>query len=294
MTGELTAGLGVVAPILWDLWNSRSEITLTLRQSATLVQKEQALEKLAIQYGGKPIDALSKIVFSLENTGRTAITNEDVITPLQLSFSEAEVLEVNVGKSSPTDLGAQLEHDNKEVRIRFPLFNSGDAIEFNVLLSGKNVAYSASARIKNIKRLNVINEDDQVRIKKKPGVGVYFVGVLSLLFIAVFVSLVGEEKRKRRTLKNLASGGPPFQGNETVEAIRDFVGREMTFLTTQRKREVLEALATRSGALKEVDLVQLRKFLEDKALQESPLGGAVVSFVIASAGCWYVFSSLFG
>jgi hypothetical protein len=57
----IIAILGVVIPIIWDRYKTRTSLELQYLASATIVEDSPALSKLQILYNGKPIKAISNI-----------------------------------------------------------------------------------------------------------------------------------------------------------------------------------------------------------------------------------------
>lgn len=73
VTGILVGLLGVVGPIVWEYYKTKSEIKLRVVGTSTIISKPKKLDGLIITYDGEALDQLSKTVFSLINSGRTPI-----------------------------------------------------------------------------------------------------------------------------------------------------------------------------------------------------------------------------
>lgn len=135
----IIAILGVVIPIIWDRYKTRTSLELQYLASATIVEDSPALSKLQILYDGKPIKAISNMTFSLVNVGRKPIIKSDIISPPTLTFPEGvNLLDFQIDQLLPPNL--EIEHDlnkpNRTLSLNFPLLNPEDSVQFSILLKG--------------------------------------------------------------------------------------------------------------------------------------------------------------
>ncbi|MDB2705432.1 hypothetical protein N9Y67_02700 [Pseudomonadota bacterium] len=114
--GLLLASIGIVAPIAWDWWSSSSGLTLTPLQETVLVEKKANVDDLEIIYKGSRVENLSKVVFSLKNTGRLPIVKDDLIEPLNLTFSSGSILNATIESTNPSNLKAAVKTAKFRVR----------------------------------------------------------------------------------------------------------------------------------------------------------------------------------
>jgi len=92
---------------------------------------------MRVQFRDQPIFSLTKVTFSLRNTGAAAVKAQDVVEPIRLKFpAAARLLSALVEKTSPSDLKFSVKAvpDSGEVVLDFPLFNSNDEAVFSVYI----------------------------------------------------------------------------------------------------------------------------------------------------------------
>ncbi len=114
-----TAGVTVaIISVLLSVASRKKELTCTL-------------------FRGQPIYSLSKMTFTLRNTGSAAVRSQDVSEPVHLQFPvSAKLLNVSVEKTSPLKFSffAKSIPETSQVELDFPLLNSGDEGTFSVYL----------------------------------------------------------------------------------------------------------------------------------------------------------------
>ena len=205
--------VGVIAPILWDLYKGRSEIEVQLLSSASLVTKAEDLKDLRILYSGKEISQLTKGTFLIINSGRVAVRDVDVVEKPVVRFSEsAAILEVAIERLEPSNLRISIapEPDHKSVAISFPLLNPGDFAQFSVLIDGPAVDISANARISNIKSLEYVDRRAELAEKQdKLGWVFWVVSFFTSVFALAWLSAARDFNRARRLKRRFSGGTSP-------------------------------------------------------------------------------------
>lgn len=233
--GLLLAALGVIAPIIWDWWSKRSEITVETKQSFTLLQKEKSIQKLEIFYGGKSVDSLAKTVLVLKNSGRTPISKDDVVAPLTLTFQKSEVLEVIVMRQTPSNLNAAITTDGHNVAVTFQLLNPDDEIELSVLTNGENPTFDAHARIKSISKILQTSLENQPRVRWNAGVGPYVAGIFGIIFIFGGIGLLLEIPKKNMAKRLINHPQGPIATATSPDQIRDYVTTSLSFYSPRTR-----------------------------------------------------------
>ncbi len=291
--GLIIAALGVVAPIAWDWWNKRTDLTVEKKQSVTILQKEKSLQKLDILYAGKSIESLTKIRIAVRNAGRTPLTKDDVVSPLTLKFLDGEVLEISDIKENPDHLKVSLSPGNNKIEINFLLLNPGDSIEWSVLTSGSSGAFTADARIKNISSITLVSADAGIQIKASVGFTVYVVGVFSIMFFVVTILLIIDSVKERRIAEVMRSGVVPFSTATSVAELQSYINSSLSFLKGSQRQTLFQLATQFAFPLAPEHVVKLRAEILRIIDKNGSFGGAIISFLVTVAGFWYVASNFF-
>lgn len=291
--GAILAVLGVVAPIGWDWWQSKTDLTLTRMQVTTLVEKRGEIDGLQILYAGKLVDNLSKIVFILENTGRTPIIASDMISPPKIEFSSGKILKAEIEEVMPANVTAELIMDDTSIGITFDLLNPQDTIRFNALVDGQADVYLATARARNLKLLKSTTIEDELIVKRDISWTVYPVAGASFLFIMGSIALLLELPKKNRAVRMIRHGDIVNRNAHKPEAVRTFVLSVIPILTGDRRDKVWNKLPPSGVEISLSEAEEISKGLEKALSEENTVGGLVFCTFIAALGLWYVFTRVF-
>jgi len=294
----IIALLGIVTPIIWDHYKTRTNLELQHLASTTLVEDSPSLSKLQIFYDGKPIKAISKITFSLVNVGRKPIIKADIISPPTISFPEGvTLLDFQVDRLVPPNL--KIHHDldpsNRTLCLNFPLLNPEDLVQFSVLLGGPIPKYQAGARIANLKELIVVDRAGELQ-KKRSGIPwtVYPVGFFTLIFAAVSVSLIGDAKKERKNRRIYIAEKTPLPRFDTKKDYVELVKDILSYTTDKKKGPIINTI---NQAIEEPLSEKDQANIENAILNflkkgDGNLGGAIISLCIMALGLWYVLTKV--
>lgn len=291
--GLLLASIGIVAPIAWDWWSSSSGLTLTPLQDTVLVEKKANVDELEIIYKGSRVENLSKITFSLKNTGRLPIVEDDLIEPPNLTLSSGSILNAAVESTNPSNLKAAVKTVDNTVQLSFRLLNPNDSITFSVLADSLQADYNATARIKNISSLEIGSLDERVSLSKDIGWTVYVVGILSAFFGLIGFVLLAEIPKKKAQLKLIKKRDTPVHAGEPMSTIKNYIASDLNFLSGSQEKAVNQAVPDNAETLSEEQAEELISVIEHQVNKEQPLAGAILAFLVSALGIWYVFSNLF-
>lgn len=292
LLGLILAALGVAAPIVWDWWSTKSELTLTKDQRVNLFEKKTSIDGLSVTYLDHEVENLSKIVFTLENTGRTPIENSDLVSLPTLKITEGKLLSASIDLMTPENLGAALTQTEKTVAISFPLLNPEDSITFSTLISGKNFSYQIESRVKNISAIISLDENDQIRIRSSFGITTYIVGFFVVLFFITFIGLATQTPRRNRAHRAILQNSTPARCGEKLSTVISYIDNELSFLS-KLKRKKLKAIAQKSDShLDEETTEELQEALRSIISSENPGGGAFICLIIVSSGIYYIYSNI--
>src|SRR5579864_5152424 len=152
-----------VVSLLVSLAARRKELTCTLISSTRLVSENLGgiHPDLHVEFGGQPVVSLSKLIFTLRNTGAAAIKGADVIEPVRLQFpASTRILSAAVDRTSPQPFGftATTAPGGNNVELTFSLLNSGDEAEFSIYVLNSEVQKpSFLGRIVDVTQMSFVN-----------------------------------------------------------------------------------------------------------------------------------------
>lgn len=209
LLGLILAAIGIVAPIAWDWYKTKSVIELHHIANVRLVESSTLSKNIRISYNGRPTPVLSRHTFSIINAGRTPILKKDLVQPPTITFPNGvEILEVIEDAKNPKNLIVDYALSTKRdsVSISFPLLNPGDQSQFGVLLSGFTSDYSAHARIVGISKLTIVDSVEELRqVKRELPISVYV--VLFIVMLLTFALAEGIfELIEENTIKAAIAG----------------------------------------------------------------------------------------
>src|SRR5687767_6718618 len=69
MVGVVFAVLGVVAPITWEWYRTRSSLDVRLLGRAEIIKRADGLDSIRVMHGSRTLRNVSKVSFSVANSG---------------------------------------------------------------------------------------------------------------------------------------------------------------------------------------------------------------------------------
>lgn len=239
--GILIPIIAIAAPILWDLYTHNVDLTINVKSSSSVISKDLPIQNLELLYAGKKIDALNRLLIEIENTGKSAITLQDVLSPLELSFVSSEILEAKVIKVSPENLDFVIRQNGSQKLIaNFNLLNPSDKVEIDFLLLGSDARFVAKTRIKNLNQVNIqssLTADETTS-------GAYKAAVILSCLLGVLLLYFGWDELLLKAPKNfklserLRNGNGIFYDEPDVESAVSVFKNEFKDLSERLKKEV--------------------------------------------------------
>ncbi len=296
MVGLLLAIVGVVVPIIWDLFRSSASLELKQTGRTTIIQRNDSFEKLHVEYDGKPIKELASVRFQLANTGSLPIRDSDLVAPPTVHFPNSHpVLDARIESTFPSNLSASITRgsDPTTVSVTFPLLNPGDNVQYVVLIGQTSpMNFTANARIVGLSKLKVVTQPDApLRVERQRSWVVYPVGIFSIfLLLGVLVGLcdIPKERRfKKMVRENL------FQIPEdlTTETATQFVSSNLSWTTASERKGVFAFLDTLpiGQPLANDERDRLARLMQDcSAAATSNVTMVIVVSIISLVGFSYV------
>lgn len=237
--------IGIIAPIIWDQYKTRTGLELQLLAKTVILNKEAALEKLEIRYDNKPIQNISQISFALVNTGKKPILAKDLITPPTLIFQEgAEILDAIIEHGSPKNLEATFTINNQKrtIEIRFPLLNPSDVVKFNVIVGGRMPAFEANARIYDIKDLSILDRTKELdKQPRRRSWTVYTVSVFTTFCLLLLLGGALPDWRARFAIsKYLQENNYEFPKYDEPVDYATFVNKSFPYLSARKQVQLMQ------------------------------------------------------
>jgi hypothetical protein len=223
----LIATVGIVTPMAWDYYKTKSAIELQLLSSVSLIKMGQTIDNLSILYNSKKASNISKLNFVLLNNGRLPIRRQDILKNPQITFDPSnEIYEFRIERVFPPELeiSSTLDSKNNRVEISFPLLNKSDRIEFSVLVSGVNPTFNASTRISGISNLEIVDKTKETGNKNVhiPWT-VIVVGVITLVIMRLSFSGIWTVIVQREQLRLFEQKYITIQSCISVEDTKKFI-----------------------------------------------------------------------
>ena len=265
---------------------------MTYVQETVLVEKKTKISELEVTYKGNKIENLSKVIFRLENTGRLPIVESDLIAKPTIELLDGIILNIAIEETNPANVEPKIETVGNTARLSFKLLNPNDSITFSILTDAMQPNYNATARIKNVSKLDVVSSGEQIIITKDIGWTVYVVGVFSAFFISIGFMLLAEIPKKNKQLKLLKNNDTPIKEGESMRVVRSYINKDLSFLSGKQEKTVKNMLQNDMDILSDDFSKALLSVVEEQVNEEAPLAGAILSLGIAALGLWYIVNSL--
>ena len=178
-------------------------LQVVILANTSLVEVEESIARnIKIFYDNLPIDDLTLIQVSLENSGNQSIREEDYSQPIQLVFPpEAEVIEAAIVDASPENVGLSLQVNKNTVTASNTLLNPDDRVIIRLLVTdlplNNNVQpFRVKARIADVKDISVIDAIEQSTntssVIQKEGIDrtSFLFGCIYGTFAAAFIAIM--------------------------------------------------------------------------------------------------------
>jgi hypothetical protein len=295
--GLILAAIGIVAPIVWDLYKSHTALQIRLISSSRLVGGGPTIDKLQFSYDGRPVAALSKLSFVLANSGRTPIRSGDIVTPPTVTLPDARVLDTHIDNVKPSNLASSTTTNSSghSVAIAFPLLNPSDQIQFSLLVEADRPQVDVSARIAGLTALEFIDQSGvATTTRRKIPATVWIVGVFTafcLLCVFAGIQGVGQESVIKQIVRSdlslLPTGLKPAEYRTLI--LRAF---------PSHKKSDMKAIENHLTSLPPEEAVagdnlnQLRSLLRETFPSDAMIFATGFFAVLSAIGIGYTVSSL--
>jgi hypothetical protein len=197
--GLALASLGIIAPIAWDLYRSRTALEVQLVRSSTIVASAKGIDKLRFIYDSVNVPELSRLDIAIVNAGRTPIVQSQFVSPLILTLRDGRIIDVAVSGTEPPGVAVQysLKYNNTSIQVSTPLLNARDAVYLTLLTTKADPVLAVSGgRITGVRAVVLRDQREPLITRPAPRLtwSFYFVAVMTallILLLAVGIHLAG-------------------------------------------------------------------------------------------------------
>lgn len=295
VAGLILAVLGVVSPIVWDLFRNSSALELRHTTRTTIIRRNENLDKLSVHYDGRPVKELVSLRFSLANTGSKPIREADLVAPPTIRFADSTpILDARIEHTYPSNLAAVMKVAQKPpgVSVTFPLLNPGDNLQFSVLIGDSAATkFEADARIVGVPDMKVVTHaEEPSRAVRHGSWTAYFVGGLGVCLGLIGMIGATDVPKERRLKKLLLQNEFHLPPGLTRDTAIPYVSTQLSWTTRAERSAVLVFLqslpADRVLAPDEIDNTE-RLMRECSAAATPNLVMVIVVWTLAALGLTY-------
>ncbi|WP_324044818.1 hypothetical protein [Aeromonas caviae] len=287
--GLVLAGIGIISPIAWDWWNKHSQLTVETKSIATIASNVQPIKGLELFLNGKKIGVINRVLIEFRNSGRTPVTKDDIVSPININFGDGEILDAKIEKKSPKNIDATLSTGNNLV-VSFSLLNPDEYFEVSVLTTSNSPTVSASARIKNISQIEITSSVNSISIRSEMLVPVIAIGFLGFLLGTAGIMIAREVPKKLHAARALEAGTHFLLSADTHKEARKYLYSDLDFLSDSRRMRVDAAIDTESWPLDSANKDSFCAVVLESVKDENTVGPALLSLSLAGLAFWYVFT----
>lgn len=282
----IVAILALAIPIFWDMWIHSDAVTVTIQHRYVLIENNGSIQGLTVNLGNAPITKLVATELSVENTGRVAITKDDILQPLTMNFSAARILDVKLKNRYPNNLEYSIKTLNPtQFQVNFDLLNDGERLVLVVLTNRIPGPIGASARIKNISNLTVNDLDIAPPLYKRIPTSVYYIAAISAFFFILSFYLLrnvfGPLHSDAMAVPKLMSAG--FRKDELTKFLSRNIWRGYSETQLDLIRKQIDAVDSHD----EKEVAKLADKIKFEALNRDATGSQAILFVVSCIGLIY-------
>lgn len=233
--------IGILAPIAWNYYIGKKTLEVRIMSIISLLERDPILDELKIFYKGRTITNLTKMQFTVINTGRQPISEEEVKAFPTINFGpEREVLVTKIIRSDPPNVRCIIAESPNKITLRFSLLNPADFVEFSVYFEGSvEKSPTVDARIKGIKQIDVFDKTiEPIRPRLRLGWGTYVVGFFTFILSALFPFARKDRRVQIRTRKFLADNPHLLEQMTESSEFEGFIGKNLAFLPPDRNKKL--------------------------------------------------------
>jgi hypothetical protein len=166
MIGTLISLVALIAAIIIGIFQiklaerpKKSIKCMTVSKASLVKFDDRFKDQLQVCFQGKDIKDATSIILRVHNSGKLAITPNDFIRPISFIFaSSSEIINAEILKVKPTNLGAKLLVVKNGIELQPLLMNSGDTIEISTIISSFNNNLTVDGRIIDVKTIKLEEE----------------------------------------------------------------------------------------------------------------------------------------
>ena len=264
----ILAVAAIIVPLMYDVIVNTRKLEARVIAQISIVTKKDMFDDLSIMYKGNKLNNLSKIQFTLLNSGKMPVSKNQVYSKPEIDLgNDVDILKVDITNKSNSAINSAVEKEGKsKIKVSFDLLNANDYIDFIVYYTGtRNKNLSVVSNIEGLRNVTVVDNSTNVGIPSKKQRN-YIIEVILLLF---FLSLIIQFKNwiKYKKVKKKIYTNPGFIDNLYSEnKFLSYVDKSLTFMDAESRQALIDipnetsvSLENRLKTIKEVIVYEVNK-----------------------------------
>jgi hypothetical protein len=191
--GAIISIAGVLATfvVYWLQRPTRRLIYTIGAPSPLLNVPDPGAHRIEVLVNGEPVPEPQLVLVKVKNAGRTDLDPTDFVEPFQVNFGSGATLHsVVVLRTEPPELNARFVRQSSQFALQPLLLNRGDLIEVLCLVSNASPEPTVSARVKGIKRVSKVSEEEFSFKATARSFSVAFLGGLTISFVVTTIASI--------------------------------------------------------------------------------------------------------
>lgn len=196
--------VGIISFIIIFLPSEQRELTYAVNPVTTSIVKVGESSVLKIDHAGKVItNNINAVQIAIWNAGKLPIKRDEILEPVRLIVTNAQILEATARKISRSATGLKLGASRLEsgvIDIEWNILEHGDGLSVQVIYSGQQAAVDCRGVIlgqPNVRELE-INVEQGPSVKRKTTSTQRAVEIAGLLPVGVLLYLIIMGKTGKR------------------------------------------------------------------------------------------------
>ncbi|TDS99810.1 hypothetical protein [Erwinia rhapontici] len=279
----------MVMTLMWSYYSSTKELTVSKISHDVVISPSATIDGINIFYHENKIINLSKSVFSIENTGRIAIKQSDIVSPLIIGLhGNVKIFDFILNDREPSNIDVDLlrDKDKNSAVITSSLLNPGDKFKISVLSdSTESPDIYAMARIDGVKDIRVNNEVNKNGLLYSTFLWFCFVfSMCSLLLSFVFFNDLIKEIKVKKFIKNKNLDIP-----DDANSLPLWVKDKFSFYQEKEIKILTNAISELSNKAYEQKLNKIEDVSKGFV---SNFGPGAMCLILGGSGIWFSLNAL--
>jgi hypothetical protein len=291
--GLVLAAAGILTPILWERYQSRTELELQILNVSTIVEQGEGVDKIRLFYDTVSVRSVTKVDIALVNSGRASVTGQQVVEPTRVTLREGRILNAEVTGTSPSGVRASLtvEKSQQSIDLLVPLLNAGDEVRASMLVTVTNPIIDVGGRVVGVRQI-LLRDRRDVRSQRLPIITLPIVVVTIFTAFALLLMLFGLYiTGGQRALKSaFLTGVASLPRGVSGRTLRDLIVSTFGRFGNSDTRAILESIPQSETRLpdEQVDRVEVELRAHVNKLMSGALPALLILGALSLVGIWFL------